>query len=312
MKDFVKYFLLAFIPFLLYGFYKGTTLRNEVVRDVVYKNIRLAPKNDKFYFRHICEGQETHRFDVDADTFTRSLETGGQLASYELQDAPSERHLEYKELVTAFLSSGTATALLTFKDFEKIASKNKSTISKIVGTFLGGISGYLLGKWLGSHIGVGCDSQLATMLLENEQEWRSIENTYMYFSLLGMKWRGRPLLFGKDARNMNPVGQDPLFELDTPLRTDYQFLKQRGEQASVNFNSEDFACLYRLKKVYNSIADTPDYNRLVQQYQFRTVKRIGRTSPENLAFDQAKWDAAAKRIKATVADLYQSNLYLPD
>lgn len=45
MKNFVKYFLLAFVPFLLYGFYKGTTLRTEVVRDGVYKNIRLIPEN---------------------------------------------------------------------------------------------------------------------------------------------------------------------------------------------------------------------------------------------------------------------------
>lgn len=304
MKDFIKYFLLAFIPLLVYGFYNGYTKRAEVVRNKLYQDIRLRGENGKFSFIHFCDGEPTFTFDVDSDTFERPLEISGMVASAHLEDAPSERHLEYKELVGAFL--GGSSALVTFKDFEKITTQ-KSSILKVVGTVVGGVSGYLLGKWLGSHYATGCDSQLAFEILEDKNEWQRVEQTYMLFSLLGMKWRGRPVLFGETAMNVNPLGQDPLFEIDSPLKENLDYLKEKCEQKSANFSSEDFERLSKIEEVYSRLTQHGIYKGLLFHKERKVLNRIGvQQQTGYFAFSQQKWDSTTAAAKAVIDSLYSN------
>ncbi len=308
MKDFIKYFLLAFIPLLVYGFYNGYSKRTEIVKNKLYQDIRLRGENGKFSFVHFCDGEPTYTFDVDSDTFERSLEIGGILASAHLEDAPSERHLEYKELVGTFL--GGSSVLFTFKDFEKITTQ-KTSIIKIIGTMVGGVSGYLLGKWLGSNYATGCDSQLALEILEDENEWRRVEQTYMLFSLLGMKWRGRPVLFGESAMNVNPVGQDPLFEIDSPLKKNLDYLKEKCEQKSANFSSADFERLSKIEEVYSQITRHDIYKALLFHKQRHVLNRIGTPQQTGyFAFNQEKWDSTTAVVKAEIDSLYSNASFI--
>jgi len=304
MKDFIKYFLVAFIPFLIYGFYNGYGQRAAVIKSKLYQDMRLEADDGKFYFRHYCNGAPTYDFDTDSDTFTRSLAAGGRLASTHLEDAPSERHLEYKELVTAFLGGGTATALFTFKDFEKITAQ-KSSIVKIIATLVGGVSGYLLGKWLGSNYRTDCDSPLALAILENDKEWLNVEQTYMLFSLLGLKWRGRPLLFGENSKNMNPLGEDPLFEINSPLKQEFGYLKEKCERKSENFSSQDFARLCKLKAVYSEITNRDLYKTLLFHHERKVLKGVTLQKPTGyFTFSQQQWDSSAVAASSAIDSLY--------
>jgi hypothetical protein len=306
MKDFIKYFLLAFIPLLVYGFYNGYGQRKEVVRAKLYQDIRLRGDGERFYFVNYCDDQPAYTFDVDSDTLRRPLEFSAMAASARLEDAPSERHLEYKELVGAFL--GGSGALVTFKDFDKLTTQ-KSSIIKVVATAVGGVSGYLLGKWLGSHYATGCDSQLAIEILENKGEWQAVEQTYVKFSLMGMKWRGRPLLFGDNAKNMNPVGEDPLFEIDSPLKQDFEFLKQRCESIATNFASPDFHRLLRIKKVYATLVNQDVYKSLLFNHERKVLKSVTIQKPAGyFAFSPQKWDSTVTAAKAAIEFLYTEKL----
>lgn len=75
--------------------------------------------------------------------------------------------------------------------------------------FLGGISGYFLGEYIGSTIWTNPDSDISLELMNDDMAmWRSFERKWLIANFIEMQTTKDAIIFG--TNNISMIGDDPL------------------------------------------------------------------------------------------------------
>lgn len=213
----LPYFLAAFFLFLCIGFLTGWGEREENARDAIYAGIEYGVRDD---------GQPALQFTCDADGMrydylvdSNTLVRNSAVLESRIAGNPSEQNQALRTAALAFF--GGPMGAVSYKTaWEAIGQARKRPLwlqaTRIVASILGGISGYALGYWQGSHWRIDCDHDMGRFVLADEAAWRVREEYYFHL----MAWElvagesARPTTGG--ARNTNPLDDGPFVICKTP------------------------------------------------------------------------------------------------
>jgi hypothetical protein len=319
MEDFFKYFIPAFLLFSGVGIVSGWNYRKDTTIKKIYKNIEVLRDDQYYYFSVNCKERLYYRYSVNDNKgkFTEeSLNTALNYLSTSL-GKPTKRHMEYVTKLSAFL--GGPTAGYTIKSILQKSSKpmkisvrkqilnwSKKTIYGIIG----GITGYNLGRWIGSHYSTNCDSDLAIECLRDDDMWKKIEKQRLALTIIEMQTIDGARFSKISGRNVQPLKDDPITLCDSTFNESLNKLLNSIRETNIDPTSEHFLLLDEFKKTHNRVKSSDAYNELVRMIPFRilamrqsgeleNILKTGRYSEENW---QNNCEQLRKIIKITKSD----------
>jgi hypothetical protein len=305
IRDVLRYFLPLFFLFLVIGFLNGWPQRPETVHQALYKDTHVMEERGRYYLRHKCREDWTYRFSVDDDDprpEVRDLAAALKSTGF---GAPSDEHMQYYNLLGAFLGGGAGG--YNYRDLLRKPPPQTTWLQharKTILGFLGAISGYSLGNWLGARYDTACDSALARRVLSKSDTWRRFEMDRLKLTLTELLYQRKPLLAPSGGRNLDPLADDPVFQCSAALKARVDRMADFLSREQANPGSAEFQAVDSVKSGYEKAKAAPEYATLVQMHKKGVFQKLAKEKAPELAgrldYSKAKWDEACGTIQKLV------------
>lgn len=247
MNEFLKYFLSAFVVFVVVGVIAGWSDRKDIAAEKLYPFTEVVKVNDN-YFLKIESEDYRYLYSVDDNSISDFDEDLAITARYEQNSLTktSAQHNQIVETVGQFLgpTAGVSVSLYQVVNAtKKPGFWSAQSFKKNVTLVIGSITGYLVGKWAGSNYKTSPDSDLAIELMSKDMDmWKRAEHLRLKATLMEIQTTSDAHMFGYN--NVGILGNDPIImcncEFSTKVKDELQLLiKQKIDLTSADFQMVD-------------------------------------------------------------------------
>lgn len=307
----IPYFVTAFLLFACIGFLMGWEEREKNALSEIYANVEYGRRADgRHALQLTCEADgRRYHFLVESNTLVENSAT----LEARIAGNPSEQNQALRTAALAFF--GGPMGAISYKTaWETMSQARRRPIwlraSRLVGGILGGISGYALGYWQGSHWRIGCDSDMGRYVIINEAAWQLREHYYFHMMAQELAAGESARMFVGGVRNANQLDDGPFEICETPgamILNDLETVRDPGREA--------FDQLLSVVSTYERAADSEAWRVLdIYRAPHAIVRRgsqpedspLVRALTENKEvppYSRQAFDAACSDLAATVAQL---------
>ncbi len=304
VKEYAKYFGLAFLLFAVVGFINGWSDRPETARDKLYREMTVVKIGDRFYFELTSESLYRFYYSVDSD----SIESFNESLTYSLQYFASSmgkttaRHNEIVEKIGAVIGPTAGISVSAYSVIESLKKPRffswkglKNNLSFLIGS----VSGYLLGEWAGANIWTGVNSDLAaTLIREDRQMWQTAEKKRLIATLLELQTTENAKIEG--LKNVALLGDDPVGLCECPFNQKITHTLQQLIHSEGGLNSEDFDRVEKLKESHDRARHSQPYDEVKKMINGRMVHLISDGGNVKLqeasGYNQANWEVNCLKL----------------
>ncbi len=307
----LKVFVPAFLFFVVVGGIAGYNARQEVVLEMLMKDIEVRKKEGAYVFEYDCSKNNlTFIYSVDNNS-GKYVGDVPALLSYQMTalTLPTERYTEYRTLISSILGGVTGgvrlRALLKKPQRGWTWAKAQKAIKNNIIGIIGSITGYYAGYKVGSHYNTDCDSELVLSVLQDSELQLRLERARLAISMLVLENLEGAVL-SQTGRAIYAWDQNPAFicspELDSAKSRIAPFLEEQiTDPTSIHFHVID-----DISDLYTKISNTPEYRTLVENQIYKHADHLNRFKESNGGLGkhanekEKEWDRACSIVATMV------------
>ena len=297
MREFFQYFLVAFVVFVVVGFISGWRLRKDKAAEKLYPLMEVVNKGNQ-YFLKVQTSSYSYLYDVDKNSIEDFNESLAVTARYEENSLTrtTNQHNEIVETVGQLLGPTAGVSVSVYQVFNAVKKPrfwSFQNFKKNVSLVIGSVTGYLIGKWIGSNFRTSPESDLALEILNDDMEmWKKAEHIRLKASLMEIQTTRDATLFGYN--NVGIVGNDPVnmcnCSFGNRVKDELQALIKRKE----DLTSTDFVIVDELYGKYHDAKNSDAYNEINRMSTGRTVAEKSKPGTSNsisksLGYSESSW-----------------------
>lgn len=299
----LKIFVPIFLFFVVVGAVAGFGYRSSTVHENLLAETTVRLQGEHYVFEYNCVANNAvfiYSVEENRGEYLADLSTLVALKETELT-LPTERLEEYRNVISALLGGVVGGVNLKAALRKPAGGWTWKLVKKTLLGFVGSVSGYSSGYYLGAHYDTGCDSDLAASALKNKKVMLRLERAQLLVSLLQLEnLKGAAL--SQSGNAIYEWDKDPAFMCSAALRAEKENLTAMVQVEIEDPNSTHFELIDRMTAMYNKVAGTADYQTLVdlnvfkQAGQFDDFEDSDSVVGERVRNNRQKWNDACEAV----------------